>query len=226
MLEAAPASEPAVWDQINGEVDLLLTDMVMPDGMSGCELAEQLQSVAADLKVIYSSGYSEEIMGSDFQLSGLVPAQALQSPQLAQLVRQCLDPLPHLDLPNGHRLDPELTTGPRPQIGRLEFPAQHRLDPAQLPPFRSDAFSTSRAILFTPVRATFVAQFGGTAKGSETKDLGSWRLACLPRFPPNGPMHTQNYLPVTLLLLGLRLAWPQASPEPTAHQPPAATFNP
>jgi two-component system cell cycle sensor histidine kinase/response regulator CckA len=39
-------------------VDLLLTDVIMPGGMSGAELAERLQTRQPGLKVIYTSGYT------------------------------------------------------------------------------------------------------------------------------------------------------------------------
>jgi len=42
-------------------VQLLLTDLVMPDGMTGRELAVKLLGDQPSLKVIYTSGYSEEI---------------------------------------------------------------------------------------------------------------------------------------------------------------------
>ncbi len=39
-------------------IDLLLTDIIMPGGMSGAELAERLQTQQPGLKVIYASGFS------------------------------------------------------------------------------------------------------------------------------------------------------------------------
>ncbi len=50
-----------VWEQFGANVDLLLTDIVMPEGMSGHELSVRLQSEKPSLKVIYSSGYTAEI---------------------------------------------------------------------------------------------------------------------------------------------------------------------
>jgi PAS domain S-box-containing protein len=81
-----------VWDQHNGKIDLLLTDMVMPEGMNGRELAEELKARRPGLRIIYTSGYSAEVMGHD---SGLRDTRFLQKPYapplLAQTVRDCLD---------------------------------------------------------------------------------------------------------------------------------------
>ncbi|MDF1810932.1 MAG: ABC transporter substrate-binding protein [Verrucomicrobiales bacterium] len=54
-----------VWEQFGAKVDLLLTDIVMPEGLSGHELATRLQAEKSNLKVIYSSGYSAEIFRGD-----------------------------------------------------------------------------------------------------------------------------------------------------------------
>ena len=82
-------------------MDLLLTDMVMPGGVSGAELAHQLRQRKPDLRVIYSSGYSTEIVGKSFSENDPVfLAKPYRPPQLAQRVRKCLDtpPLPILEL--------------------------------------------------------------------------------------------------------------------------------
>lgn len=81
-----------VWDEYDGDIDLLLTDMVMPEGMTGKELATQLKKRKPSLKVVYSSGYSPESMGRDFTDSDTVfLSKPYLPPQLAQTVRQCLD---------------------------------------------------------------------------------------------------------------------------------------
>jgi PAS domain S-box-containing protein len=49
----------AVASQHEGNIDLLVTDLVMP-GMSGRELAQMLESLRLDLKTIYMSGYSDD----------------------------------------------------------------------------------------------------------------------------------------------------------------------
>jgi len=93
VIEAASGNEALrVWDENDGKVDLLLTDMVMPEGMTGHDLALQLRRRKPDLKLIFTSGYSAEVMGIDF---GQTDAAFLSKPYLpsalAQLVRQCLD---------------------------------------------------------------------------------------------------------------------------------------
>ena len=53
----------AIWHQHHNEIALLLTDMVMPAGLNGQELAEKFKAQKHDLKIIYTSGYSVEIAG-------------------------------------------------------------------------------------------------------------------------------------------------------------------
>lgn len=55
----------SIWDRASTPIDLLLTDMIMPCGMSGGELAKLLQDRNPKLKVLYTSGYSPEILRKD-----------------------------------------------------------------------------------------------------------------------------------------------------------------
>jgi PAS domain S-box-containing protein len=57
-----------LWPTHSGKVALVLTDLVMPGGMTGYELARQLQSGQPNLKTIYLSGYSAEIAGRRIEL--------------------------------------------------------------------------------------------------------------------------------------------------------------
>jgi PAS domain S-box-containing protein len=56
-----------VWAAHREDIDLLLTDVVMPDSISGRQLAHTLIMDKPDLKVIFTSGYSAELLGSDFE---------------------------------------------------------------------------------------------------------------------------------------------------------------
>jgi CheY-like chemotaxis protein len=82
-----------VWDSASEHIDLLVTDMVMPEGILGAELAERLLQRDPRLKVIYTSGYSPGMAGKDLSL--LEDRNFLPKPysvgKLAQFVRTCLD---------------------------------------------------------------------------------------------------------------------------------------
>jgi CheY-like chemotaxis protein len=82
-----------VWQQNASHIDLLLTDMVMPGSLNGRELAAKLRSGKPDLKVIYTSGYSVELLGSGMTASkNFVFLQKPYHPDaIAQIVRNCLD---------------------------------------------------------------------------------------------------------------------------------------
>jgi CheY-like chemotaxis protein len=56
-----------VWAEHQADIDLLLTDVVMPESISGRELANTLLKKKPDLKVIFTSGYSAELIGTDFE---------------------------------------------------------------------------------------------------------------------------------------------------------------
>jgi PAS domain S-box-containing protein len=57
-----------VWQEHHDAIDLVLTDMRMPDGMTGTDLGQRLLSANPSLKVIYMSGYSADIMGENKRL--------------------------------------------------------------------------------------------------------------------------------------------------------------
>lgn len=81
-----------VWEQNRSEIRLLLTDLVMPDGMTGKELAQRLRQNDPELKVIYMSGYSAEVAGKDFPLKEGVNflTKPFPAARLAQTIRSAL----------------------------------------------------------------------------------------------------------------------------------------
>ena len=94
VLSAGDAVEALeVWRSNKDEIALLLTDLVMPNDMNGRELAEKLWVERPKLKVIFTSGYSADIVGKDFKLEPEL--NFLQKPyhpqMLAMTVRRCLD---------------------------------------------------------------------------------------------------------------------------------------
>ena len=93
VLEASHGREALdVASQHQGRIDLLLTDMVMPH-MSGKELAQRLQSLRPELRVLFISGYSDEAIERHGVLApGSVFIQKPMQPDvLARTVRQVLD---------------------------------------------------------------------------------------------------------------------------------------
>ena len=91
MLDAERSEEAFdVWQQHSDSIDLLLTDMVLPGGITGRELALELQQLKPNLKVIYTTGYSQDILDAKE-----APVNFLQKPYppetLIRLVRSCLD---------------------------------------------------------------------------------------------------------------------------------------
>ena len=93
--EAANGQEAmTLWQTHGPQVDLLFTDMVMPEGMTGLELAEQLQALKPGLKVIISSGYSDEMVeaGVPTKTGMVYLPKPYATGVLANVIRDCLDP--------------------------------------------------------------------------------------------------------------------------------------
>jgi CheY-like chemotaxis protein len=92
MEAASGVAAMELWDKDKPHVDLLLTDMVMPDGMSGRQLAERLKADNPGLKILFTSGYSTELLGKDLDLrEGVTFLQKPYPPvKLIQTVRNAL----------------------------------------------------------------------------------------------------------------------------------------
>jgi len=80
------------WEERRAEVSLLLTDMCMPVGPDGWELARRLQGQDPNLKVLFMTGYSEDLLahgqhlveGADYLL------KPFDMDQLVAVIRQRL----------------------------------------------------------------------------------------------------------------------------------------
>lgn len=81
-----------IWKRRRDEIDLLVTDMVMPGGISGRDLAEQLRRDRPELKILYTSGYSVDVAGDDLELNEGINfiAKPYHPSALARAIRNCL----------------------------------------------------------------------------------------------------------------------------------------
>ncbi len=80
-----------IWDEAGADIDLVLTDLVMPN-MGGVELVESLRQRGYEPRVVFTTGYTTY---STDHLLALSPDEVLEKPYsgatLARRVRQALD---------------------------------------------------------------------------------------------------------------------------------------
>ncbi|AMY11337.1 Blue-light-activated protein [Luteitalea pratensis] len=91
--EAASGREALdLWSRHQRDIDLLLTDIVMPDGIMGTDLVQRLTATRADLPVIFTSGYSQESDRLPTLIGGVNFLQKPYRPAaLIRLIRERLD---------------------------------------------------------------------------------------------------------------------------------------
>ena len=94
VIEAADGPEAIdAWAEHGPEINLLFSDMVMPNGMTGLDLAERFKQGKPGLKVIVTSGYSVELRRTAGSLEAgiMYLAKPYEMKNLAAAVRACLD---------------------------------------------------------------------------------------------------------------------------------------
>ena len=132
------AADGAVAMQIavahEGVIHLLLTDVIMP-GMNGRELAQRIAEIRPQTKVLYMSGYTENVIGHNGTLDAGV--RLLQKPftlrDLKSKVREVLDstPFPQDAVKPARTADAAAAQGPEPPLSRaprfqLHLPLKYR----------------------------------------------------------------------------------------------------
>jgi CheY-like chemotaxis protein len=78
----------------NGAVDLLFSDVVMPDGMDGFELAERVRSRWSSIKVLLTSGFTGDQMSrrtGEVRTTSRLLDKPYDLEELARAVREALD---------------------------------------------------------------------------------------------------------------------------------------
>ncbi len=94
VLEAdSPVTALEFWREHHTKIALLFTDMVMPGQMTGLELSQQLLAEKPSLKVIYTSGYTDEMLkeGSALRESPNFLQKPYLPDELLKTVRTALD---------------------------------------------------------------------------------------------------------------------------------------
>jgi CheY-like chemotaxis protein len=83
----------ALWSAAKDRIDLVITDIVMPGGMNGMELAAALREEATDLPVVYISGYPARLNPDDLAADArdVYVTKPFSASNLAAAVRRMLD---------------------------------------------------------------------------------------------------------------------------------------
>ena len=79
-----------VWKTNAAQIDLLLTDVIMPGGLNGRELSDRLRRERPGLKVILMTGYSPDLMVK-IQPQSHILTKPFSMEGLTETVRNCLD---------------------------------------------------------------------------------------------------------------------------------------
>jgi PAS domain S-box-containing protein len=92
-LEASNGAEALVLLNQHPRIDLLFTDVIMPGGMGGRELADAASALKPDLKVLFTSGYTENSIAHNGRLDAGVDllSKPYRRDQLTAKVRKVLD---------------------------------------------------------------------------------------------------------------------------------------
>jgi len=93
ILEAEDGPAALALLEQHPDVDLVFTDVVMPGGMNGVELARQMRERNPGLRVLFTSGYPDKAFGRNGAVGEEVEfvSKPYEEKKLAQKIRQVLD---------------------------------------------------------------------------------------------------------------------------------------
>jgi CheY-like chemotaxis protein len=100
-LTAANAAAALAIADSGENFDLLFTDVIMPGGMNGRQLAEEMAKRLSPLKVLFTSGYTENAIIHHGRLDAGVHllAKPYRKIDLAVMVRQAIDGPANFSMP-------------------------------------------------------------------------------------------------------------------------------
>jgi CheY-like chemotaxis protein/two-component sensor histidine kinase len=92
-LDAANAAEALALVEAGHQFDLLFTDVIMPGTMNGRQLADEIQKSRPGLKMLFTSGYTENAIIHHGRLDSgvLLLAKPYRKSDLAGMIRRALD---------------------------------------------------------------------------------------------------------------------------------------
>ena len=92
VLAAPDGATALVMLRNRDDIDLLFTDVVMP-GLDGVELARRARQESPDLKVLFTSGYTENAIMHHGRLDSgiLLLAKPYRKSELARMIRKALE---------------------------------------------------------------------------------------------------------------------------------------
>ncbi len=92
-LEAANAAEALTVIEAGHRIDLLFTDMIMPGSMNGYQLATEVRRRRQGIKVLFTSGYTENTIIHHGRLDSgvLLLAKPYRKSEMARMIRKALD---------------------------------------------------------------------------------------------------------------------------------------
>jgi PAS domain S-box-containing protein len=96
VIAAEDAREALTQLTQDAEIDVLFTDIVMPGGMNGWELAERAQQIRPGLKLMFTSGYALETLVARGRIhpDTAILNKPYRRPELARRLREVLDSAP------------------------------------------------------------------------------------------------------------------------------------
>lgn len=92
-MQAANAAEALAIVATGKAFDLLFTDVIMPGKLNGRQLADEVSKTRPDLRVVYTSGYTENAIIHHGRLDSgvLLLAKPYRKSDLARIIRKALN---------------------------------------------------------------------------------------------------------------------------------------